>query len=85
MEAIAPWHIAVIAIAALVLFFGWRRLPDAARKIGRSLRVIKDESRGLAETRLDVQDTLRVATEETRGAVAAATGRTRSAGRFFSR
>jgi sec-independent protein translocase protein TatA len=40
-----------IAIIALVIFalFGYKRLPDAARSLGRSMRVFKAETRGLKE------------------------------------
>jgi sec-independent protein translocase protein TatA len=47
-----PWHIIVIAVV-LVLLFGAKRLPDAARSLGRSMRILKAETRGLAED--DVQ------------------------------
>jgi sec-independent protein translocase protein TatA len=36
------WHI-VILIVLLVLLFGFKRLPDAARSLGRSMRVFKSE------------------------------------------
>ncbi len=39
----------LIIILLVVLLFGARRLPDAARSIGRSLRIFKAETRGLAE------------------------------------
>jgi sec-independent protein translocase protein TatA len=47
MGALRPWHIAVLVIV-LILLFGAKRLPDAARSLGRSLRIIKAETRGLA-------------------------------------
>jgi sec-independent protein translocase protein TatA len=34
-------------VVLLVLLFGSRRLPDAARSLGRSLRIIKAETQGL--------------------------------------
>jgi len=37
----------LIIILLLVLLFGARRLPDAARSIGRSLRIFKAETKGL--------------------------------------
>jgi sec-independent protein translocase protein TatA len=52
MGALRPWHIAVLVIV-LILLFGAKRLPDAARSLGRSLRIIKAETRGLADD--DVQ------------------------------
>ena len=40
-------------VVVLILLFGAKRLPDAARSLGRSLRIIKAETRGLADD--DVQ------------------------------
>ena len=48
MGVVKPWHIIVLAVVLIVLF-GAKRLPDAARSLGRSLRIIKAETRGLAE------------------------------------
>ena len=39
----------LILILVIVLLFGARRLPDAARGLGRSLRIFKAETKGLAE------------------------------------
>lgn len=36
------WHI-VIIILLLIVVFGWKRLPDAARSLGRSARILKSE------------------------------------------
>ena len=38
----SPWKILIIAIVILVLF-GSRKLPDAARSLGRSMRILKTE------------------------------------------
>ena len=48
MGALRPWHIAVLVVV-LILLFGAKRLPDAARSLGRSMRIIKAETRGLHE------------------------------------
>jgi sec-independent protein translocase protein TatA len=42
MGGLAAWHWVVIAILVVVLF-GSKRLPDAARGLGRSLRIFKSE------------------------------------------
>jgi sec-independent protein translocase protein TatA len=40
----------LILILLVVLLFGARRLPDAARGLGRSLRIFKAETKGLTES-----------------------------------
>lgn len=42
MGAMSPAHWAVVAVVLLVLF-GSKRLPEAARGLGRSLRILKSE------------------------------------------
>jgi sec-independent protein translocase protein TatA len=42
MGSLSWWHWLII-IAALVLIFGAKKLPDAARGIGRSMRILKSE------------------------------------------
>jgi sec-independent protein translocase protein TatA len=44
MGELSPWHWAIVALV-FILLFGARRLPDAARGIGRSLRIFKAEVR----------------------------------------
>lgn len=44
---IKGWEIFII-IALVLLLFGAKRLPDAARGLGRSLRIFKAETKGLA-------------------------------------
>ncbi|HWC36637.1 MAG TPA: Sec-independent protein translocase subunit TatA [Mycobacteriales bacterium] len=41
-------EIAIIAVVVLVLF-GSKKLPDAARSLGRSMRIMKTEIKGLHE------------------------------------
>jgi sec-independent protein translocase protein TatA len=48
MGALKPWHI-IVFVVVLVLLFGAKRLPDAARSLGRSLRIIKAETKGLID------------------------------------
>jgi len=40
------WELPAIAIIALLLF-GGKKLPEAARGLGRSLRILKAETKGL--------------------------------------
>jgi sec-independent protein translocase protein TatA len=55
MGALKPWHIAIFVVV-LVLLFGAKRLPDAARSLGRSLRIIKAETKGLIDENNDVAE-----------------------------
>ncbi len=48
MDALGPWHLVIIA-AFFALLFGAKRLPDAARSLGRSARIMKSELKGLHE------------------------------------
>ncbi|QBJ94554.1 Sec-independent protein translocase subunit TatA [Rhodococcus sp. ABRD24] len=42
MGAMSPWHWAIVALVVIILF-GSKKLPDAARGLGRSLRIFKSE------------------------------------------
>jgi sec-independent protein translocase protein TatA len=42
----SPWKILIIAAVILILF-GSRKMPAAARSLGRSMRILKSEVRGL--------------------------------------
>ena len=44
----SPWKILIIAVVILVLF-GSRKLPHAARSLGQSMRILKKEVQGLHE------------------------------------
>lgn len=33
----------VVIVLVVVLLFGWKKLPDAARSLGRSMRIFKSE------------------------------------------
>jgi sec-independent protein translocase protein TatA len=43
LRAFEPWHLVIISGVALVLF-GAKRLPDSARSIGQSLRILRSET-----------------------------------------
>lgn len=43
------WQELLIIVALVLLLFGAKRLPDAARGLGRSLRIFKAETKGLVE------------------------------------
>lgn len=48
MGGLSWWHWLVIG-GAFILLFGAKRLPDAARGVGRSLRILKSEVSALEQ------------------------------------
>ena len=46
MGALRGWHIVVLLIVVLLLF-GAPRLPELARSLGKSLRILKEETKAL--------------------------------------
>jgi sec-independent protein translocase protein TatA len=42
----SPWKILIVA-AVIIVLFGSRKLPDAARSLGRSMRILKTEVQGM--------------------------------------
>ncbi|MBV8931474.1 MAG: Sec-independent protein translocase subunit TatA [Kutzneria sp.] len=42
LNALQPWHL-IVLVAVVVVLFGAKRLPGAARGIGQSLRIFKAE------------------------------------------
>jgi sec-independent protein translocase protein TatA len=44
----APWHWVILAIVVIALF-GYKKLPDASRAVGRSLRIFKTEIKGMTD------------------------------------
>jgi sec-independent protein translocase protein TatA len=41
-DLLQPSHLIIVAVL-LVILFGWKKLPDAARSVGRSMRIFKSE------------------------------------------
>jgi len=48
MGSLGPLEIGLI-ILAILLLFGYKRLPDASRSLGRSLRIFKGEMKGMKD------------------------------------
>lgn len=48
MRVFEPWHLIVLVVLVAVLF-GSKRLPDAARGLGRSMRIFKAEVKEMRE------------------------------------
>ncbi len=47
-NGLEPWHLIVVAVVVFMLF-GAKRMPDTARALGKSLRILKSETRALKE------------------------------------
>ncbi|MER6465605.1 Sec-independent protein translocase subunit TatA [Streptomyces sp. NPDC001288] len=45
-NGLEPWHLLVVAIVFIVLF-GSRKLPDTARALGKSMRILKSEAKAM--------------------------------------
>jgi sec-independent protein translocase protein TatA len=58
MGGLSWWHWVIIG-AAFILIFGAKKLPDAARGVGRSLRILKSEVAAMNEE----QNTAEIAAE----------------------
>ncbi len=48
MEMPGGWEL-VLVLLVVVLVFGSKRLPDTARSLGRSMRILKAETKGLRD------------------------------------
>jgi sec-independent protein translocase protein TatA len=48
----SPWKVLILAALILVLF-GAKKMPDAARSLGRSMRILKAEVSGLHDDERD--------------------------------
>ena len=44
----SPWKILIVAVVLIVLF-GSKKLPDAARSLGKSMRILKTEVHDIRE------------------------------------
>jgi sec-independent protein translocase protein TatA len=47
-NGLEPWHL-IIVLVVVFLLFGAKRMPDTARALGKSLRILKSETRALKE------------------------------------
>ena len=65
---LGPMEIGLIILAVLLLF-GYKKLPDASRSMGRSMRIFKSEMKGMKDD--DVRDKEPAATTPVRGEIVA--------------
>ena len=52
---LGPLEIGLIILAVLLLF-GYKKLPDASRSLGRSLRIFKGEMKGMKDDDVRTKD-----------------------------
>ena len=55
MGSLGPLEIGLI-ILAILLLFGYKKLPDASRSLGRSLRIFKGEMKGMKDDDVRTRD-----------------------------
>lgn len=66
LRNVSLWQLAIIVLA-IVILVGWKRLPDMARSVGRSMRVFKSEVDQLHGSRDDEDRDGDVEPEDGRG------------------
>ncbi len=47
-NGLEPWHL-VVLVLVLVVVFGSKKLPDMARSLGKSARILKSEAKAMKE------------------------------------
>ncbi|MEK2479260.1 MULTISPECIES: Sec-independent protein translocase subunit TatA [Streptomyces] len=47
-NALEPWHL-LILVAVVVLIFGSKKLPETARALGKSMRILKSETKAMKD------------------------------------
>jgi sec-independent protein translocase protein TatA len=50
----------VLILIAILLLFGYKKLPDASRSLGRSLRIFKGEMKGMKDDDVRTKDAAQV-------------------------
>lgn len=48
LRNLSAWHV-IILVGVLILLFGANKLPELARGVGQSMRILKSEVKDLAE------------------------------------
>ncbi|OIJ87941.1 Sec-independent protein translocase subunit TatA [Streptomyces colonosanans] len=47
-NGLEPWHLLIVAIV-IVVVFGSKKLPDAARALGKSMRILRSEVKAMGD------------------------------------
>jgi sec-independent protein translocase protein TatA len=56
MPGLGVGELLVILVVGLLLFGGYKKLPDASRSLGRSLRIFKGEMKGMKDDDVATRD-----------------------------
>ena len=67
---LGPLEIGLI-ILAILLLFGYKKLPDASRSLGRSLRIFKGEMKGMKDDDVRTRDAAQTSATPVRGEIVA--------------
>ncbi|MGW5255939.1 Sec-independent protein translocase subunit TatA [Streptomyces sp. NPDC004012] len=47
-NGLEPWHLLIVAIV-VIMVFGSKKLPDTARALGKSMRILKSEAKAMKD------------------------------------
>ncbi|MFF2861048.1 Sec-independent protein translocase subunit TatA [Streptomyces rubiginosohelvolus] len=47
-NGLEPWHLLILAVVVIAVF-GSKKLPDTARALGKSVRILKSEARAMKD------------------------------------
>ncbi|NEB76031.1 twin-arginine translocase TatA/TatE family subunit [Streptomyces sp. SID14478] len=62
-NALEPWHLLILALV-VILLFGSKKLPDTARSLGKSLRILKSETKAMKEEGVRTAEPAKAAADE---------------------
>ncbi|MET8843768.1 Sec-independent protein translocase subunit TatA [Streptomyces rubiginosohelvolus] len=47
-NGLEPWHLLILAVVVIAVF-GSKKLPDTARALGKSVRILRSEARAMKD------------------------------------